>query len=403
MQLRTTVVFISTLVLFLPGATVEGHNITSILAKFPEFSTFNHYLTITHLADEINNRQTITVCAVNNPGMSDLLSKHLSVYAMKNVLSLHVLVDYFGAKKLHQITDGTTLAATMFQATGTASGSSGFVNITDLKGGKVGFGSEDYVRTDATFVKSLQEVPYNISVIQISSMLPSAEAEAPTPEPAAVNITSLMLAHGCKNFADALLASDAMKTYADNIDGGLSVFCPLDDAFKGFLPKYKNLTVAGKQSLLEYHGVPVYQSMSMLKSSNGLTNTLATDGASNYDFTVQNDGQDVTIKTSIVTAKIVGTLIDQQPLVIFTIDKVLLPKELYKRAISPAPAPVADAPKASKKKHKSPPAPASSESLADSPDDASADQEADSNNGVGIKGFRVGALALSFWVASLVM
>ncbi|KAI3686135.1 hypothetical protein L1987_79808 [Smallanthus sonchifolius] len=404
MQLRTTVVFISTLVILLPGATVEGHNITSILAKFPEFSTFNHYLTITHLANEINNRQTITVCAVNNAGMSDLLSKHLSVYAMKNVLSLHVLVDYFGAKKLHQITNGTSLAATIFQATGTASGSSGFVNITDLKGGKVGFGSEDSGTTDVTFVKSLQEVPYNISVIQISSMLPSAEAEAPTPEPAAVNITSLMSAHGCKNFADALLASDAMKTYDDDIDGGLSVFCPLDDAFKGFLPKYKNLTVAGKQSLLEYHGVPVYQSMSMLKSNNGLTNTLATDGASNYDFTVQNDGQDVTIKTSIVTAKIVGTLIDQQPLVIFTIDKVLLPKELFKRAISPAaaPAPVAGAPKASKKKHKYPPAPASSESPADSPDDASADQEADSNNGVGIKGFKVGALALSFWVASLV-
>ncbi|KAL7597974.1 fasciclin-like arabinogalactan protein 1 [Lactuca sativa] len=415
MQLPYTAVVISMVVLLLPGATVEGHNITSILAKFPEFSTFNHYLTITHLADEINNRQTITVCAVNNAGMSDLLSKHLSVYAMKNVLSLHVLLDYFGAKKLHQITNGTALAATMFQATGTASGSSGFVNITDLKGGKVGFGSEDTGRTDATFVKSLHELPYNISVIQISSMLPSAEAEAPTPEPAAVNITSLMSAHGCMNFAEALLASDAMKTYEDNIDGGLSVFCPLDDAFKGFLPKYKNLTVSGKQSLLEYHGVPIYQSMSMLKSSNGLMNTLATDGASKYDFTVQNDGQEVTIKTSIVTAKIVGTLIDQQPLVIFTINKVLLPKELFKAALSPAPAPApeadapAESPKSSKKKkHKSPPASDSpSDSPADSPDDGVADQEADSNSATEIKGFRFAAVAVavasSFWFASLVV
>ncbi|CAI9283476.1 unnamed protein product [Lactuca saligna] len=416
MQLRyTAAVVISMIALLLPGATVEGHNITSILAKFPEFSTFNHYLTITHLADEINNRQTITVCAVNNAGMSDLLSKHLSVYAMKNVLSLHVLLDYFGAKKLHQITNGTALAATMFQATGTASGSSGFVNITDLKGGKVGFGSEDTGRTDATFVKSLHELPYNISVIQISSMLPSAEAEAPTPEPAAVNITSLMSAHGCMNFAEALLASDAMKTYEDNIDGGLSVFCPLDDAFKGFLPKYKNLTVGGKQSLLEYHGVPIYQSMSMLKSSNGLMNTLATDGASKYDFTVQNDGQEVTIKTSIVTAKIVGTLIDQQPLVIFTINKVLLPKELFKAALSPAPAPApeadapAESPKSSKKKkHKSPPASDSpSDSPADSPDDGVADQEADSNSATEIKGFRFAAVAVavasSFWFASLVV
>lgn len=335
--------------------------------------------------------------------MSDLLSKHLSIYTIKNVLSLHVLLDYFGAKKLHQITNGTALAATMFQATGTATGSSGFVNITDLKGGKVGFGSEDTGRIDATFVKSLIEQPYNLSVIQISSMLPSSEAEAPTPEPAMVNITDLMSAHGCKNFAEALLNSDAMKTYEDNINGGLTVFCPLDDAFKGFMPKFKNLTVSGKQSLLEYHGVPIYQSMSMLKSSNGVTNTLATDGGQKYDFEVQNDGQDVTIKTSIVTAKIVGTLIDQQPLVIFTINKVLLPKELFKGAVSPAPAPApdtADSPKPSKKKHKAPPAESDSpsDSPAESPNDNSADQVADSNNAVGINGFGFAfVVALSIW------
>ncbi|KAJ0898954.1 putative fasciclin-like arabinogalactan protein [Helianthus annuus] len=387
MQLRSTAAFtaalISTLLFLLPSATVNAHNITSILNKFPDFSTFNHYLTLTHLADDINNRQTITVCAVDNAGMADLLSKHLSIYAMKNVLSLHVLLDYFGAKKLHQITNGTALAATMFQATGTATGSAGFVNITDLRGGKVGFGST----------------------------LPSVEAEAPVPEPAEVNITSLMSAHGCRNFAEALLASDAMKTYADNIDGGLSVFCPLDDAFKGFAPKFKNLTVAGKQSLLEYHGVPVYQSMSMLKSSNGLMNTLATDGAEKYDFTVQNDGQDVTIKTKLVTAKIVGTLIDQQPLIIFTINKVLLPEELFKNALSPAPAPapeadapVADSPKASKKKkHKSTPAPASSESPADSPDGAVADQEADGSGAPQIKGFPLGVLGLMLWFGWLVV
>ncbi|XP_076932526.1 fasciclin-like arabinogalactan protein 2 [Bidens hawaiensis] len=404
-------VFVSTLSLLLPGPPVEAHNITNILATFPDFSTFNHYLTITHLANEINSRNTITVCVVNNAAMADLLSKHLSVYAMKNVLSLHVLLDYFGAKKLHEIANGNALTATMFQATGTPSGASGFVNITDLKGGKVGFGSVDSGKTDATFVKTLHENAYNISVIHISTVLPSSEAEAPTPEPAAVNIISLMSAHGCKIFADALVASDAVNSYTGNIEGGLTIFCPKDDAFKQFQPKFKNLTVGGKQSLLEYHGVPVYQSLSMLRSSNGLMNTLATDGASKYDLTVQNDGQDVTIITSIVTARIVGTLTDKQPLVIFTIDKVLMPKELFKKAISPAPAPAPEAdapttsesPKSLKKKRKSPPAPASLESPADSPNDASADQVADSNNAVKIKGFKIGSMVLSIWFAYLVM
>ncbi|KAJ6724614.1 FASCICLIN-LIKE ARABINOGALACTAN PROTEIN 1 [Salix viminalis] len=205
------------LLFFLSTATTftRGHNITHILGKHPSFSTFNHYLTLTHLAGEINRRTTITICAVDNAAMSELLSKHPSIATIKNILSLHVLLDYFGTKKLHQIREGTALAATMFQATGSAPGSSGFVNITDVKGGKVGFGPEDNEgNLDVFYVKSLEEIPYNISVIQISKVLPSDVAAAPTPEPSAMNLTDIMSAHGCKVFADALIANpEASKTY----------------------------------------------------------------------------------------------------------------------------------------------------------------------------------------------
>ncbi|BFG29895.1 hypothetical protein CerSpe_161690 [Prunus speciosa] len=410
MQLRrATAAGALLLTLTLLTTLAQAHNITRILAKHPEFSTFNHYLTLTHLAAEINQHTTITVCAVDNSAMSALLAKSPSIYTIKNILSLHVLLDYFGTKKLHQITNGTALAATMFQATGSAPGSAGFVNITDLKGGKVGFTPEDNDGTfPAHFVKSVEELPYNISVIHISSILPSQAALAPAPGPAELNITSIMSAHGCKVFADTLLANpDAFKTYEDNVGGGLTVFCPMDEAFKAFLPKFKNLTTAGKAALLEYHGVPVYQSMATLKSNNGLQNTLATDGASKFDFTIQNDGQEVTLKTKIVTAKITGTLIDEQPVAIYTVDKVLQPKELFKGALTPAPAPApekpAHAPKSSKKKTKDAPSP-DSESPADSPDDDPADQTADDSNGavvVGRMGF--GGLVLSMWVGFLLL
>ncbi|GAA0163215.1 cell adhesion molecule [Lithospermum erythrorhizon] len=393
MQLRRVAATVTAvLAISLIISTTQAHNITHMLAKFPEFSTFNHYLTTTHLAAEINNRQTITVLAVDNDAMSTLLSKHLPMGALKNVLSLHILLDYFGAKKLHQITNGTALAATMFQATGSASGSSGFVNITDLKGGKVGFGAEDNGgKVDATFVKELETIPYNISVIQITKIIPSPEAEAPAPGPSEQNITAVMSAHGCRIFAETLFASPAEQTYNGNLDGGLTVFCPADDAMKGFLPKYKNLTDVGKQALLEYHGVPVYQSMSMLKSNNGPMNTLATDGADKFDFIVQNDGKFVTLKTKIVTAKITDTLIDEQPLAIFVIDKVLQPRELFKAVEAPAPAPapaddVAESPKGSKKKKHKAPAPAADapvDSPADSPDEESADATADDSGSGG--------------------
>ncbi|XP_019196702.1 PREDICTED: fasciclin-like arabinogalactan protein 1 [Ipomoea nil] len=402
-------VFLSLALLLLPSAT-EAYNITAILAKYKEFSTFNHYLSLTHLAADINSRDTITVCAVDDAAMADLLAKHHSIYTIKNVLSLHVLLDYYGAKKLHQLTNGTALAATMFQATGSAPGAAGFVNITDLKGGKVGFGPQgDGGALPATFVKAVEEIPYNISIIHISSVLPSAAAEAPAPEPSKANITKLMSAHGCKLFADTLLGSPAEKTFEDNIDGGLTIFCPGDGAMKSFMPKFKNLTKDQKESLLEYHGVPVYQPLNSLRSNNGDMNTLATDGADNFQITVQNDGQDVTLKTKIDKATVTGTLSDQQPLVILTVDKVLMPKELFKPAAVPTPAPApapeaddADSPEPAGKKHKSHKSKAA-DSPADSPDGDVADQKADDNGAVGFTGGRFITLGLSLWFAFLLL
>ncbi|KAK4382044.1 Fasciclin-like arabinogalactan protein 2 [Sesamum angolense] len=170
--------------------------------QHPEFSTFNHYLTTTHLAAEINRRRTITVCAVDNAAMNDLLSKHFSLYTIRNILSLHIFADYFGSNKLHQITNGSTTISSLFQATGEAAGTSGYVKITGMKGGKVGFFpvDSDSDQPMATYVNSIEELPYNISVIQISHILSTA---APTD---VLNLTSLMAKQGCKAFSDLITA-----------------------------------------------------------------------------------------------------------------------------------------------------------------------------------------------------
>nr|XP_010928138.1 fasciclin-like arabinogalactan protein 1 [Elaeis guineensis] len=367
--------------LFLSGSVQVsgGHNITEILAEHPEFSTFNHYLTATHLAGEINRRKTITVLAVSNAGMAPLLAKHLNVYALKNALSLHVLVDYFGAQKLHQLNGGTAASSSLFQATGAAPGTTGFVNITNHRAGRVSFAADS---APANFVKSIKEISYDLAIIQISSALSSPEAEAPTPAPAQVNLTTLMAKKGCKTFADLLVATgDAENTFESNVGGGLTVFCPIDQTMKAFMPKFKNLTADGKLSVLLYHGIPVYNSIQMLKSSNGVVNTLATDGtAKNYNFTVQNDGEVVTLKTPVMLAKITGTLIDEDPLAVYTIDAVLEPRELFKpeKAKVPAPAPAptakAEAPTKSRKRHHaSPPAPTG-------PEEAPADNQKAAND-----------------------
>ncbi|KZV39638.1 fasciclin-like arabinogalactan protein 2-like [Dorcoceras hygrometricum] len=369
------------LLLLLSAATADAHNITHILAGHPEFSTFSHYLTVTHLAAEINHRRTITVCAVDNAAMNDLLSKHFSLDTIKNILSLHVFADYFGAAKLHRVAKGSTTTSSLFQATGEAAGTSGYVNITDIKGGKVGFTPVDSGSDDqpvATFVKSIIEEPYVISVIQISHVLSSPEAEAPTGSPTDVNVTSLMTNQGCKAFSDLIIAHGDVETFTQNLQTGLTIFCPEDEALKSFMPRFKNLSADNQTSLILYHAISFYNSLGMLRAGNGLMNTLASEGAKHFDFTVQNDGDDVTIETKVITAKITGTLIDRDPLAVFKVDKVLLPTELFKAA------PASPAPKPSKSK-KASAGDADSDADAESPgpsdDDTAADE--DSTNGGG--------------------
>ncbi|CAL5357633.1 unnamed protein product [Camellia sinensis] len=78
--------------------------------------------------------------------------------------------------------------------------------------------------------------------IQVSQILNSAEAEAPIPGPSQLNLTVLMAKQGSKLFADLLKSSGAESIFNENLDGGLTVFCPSDSILNSFMPKYKNLT-----------------------------------------------------------------------------------------------------------------------------------------------------------------
>ncbi|CAH8345449.1 unnamed protein product [Eruca vesicaria subsp. sativa] len=396
------------LLLLLLTVETHAHNVTRLLANHPSFSSFNHLLTKTHLAHEINKRNTITVCAVNNAAMSEITSKGYTISTLKNILSLHVLVDYYDALKFHQMGPGSILAATLFQAN--APGARGYVNITIKRGGKVGF-RPDGGNLSSFFVKSIKALPYNIAVIQISRILGSHAASAPTttaPTTAEMNLTGIMSAHGCKVFAKTLLSNPgASKTYQKSVEEGMTVFCPRDDAMKGFLPKYKNLTSLKKKAFLDFLAVPTYYSMAMLKSNNGPMTTLAKYGANKLELTVQNDGEKVTLKTRINTVQIVCALIEKQPLAIYATDKVLLPKELFKAPTPAAPedGDVAGSPKpaegkAKGDKEKAAPSSDESDSPAEGPDEEADDGTADEASAARILGGAKAGLVVSLFASS---
>ncbi|OMP00566.1 hypothetical protein COLO4_12576 [Corchorus olitorius] len=329
------------LTLSLVAISANAHNITSILEGFPEYSSYNSFLSQTKLADEINSRQTITCLVLDNGAMSALTAKHpLSV--IKNILSLHVLLDYYDPQKLHQISKGTTLTTTLYQTTGNAPGNLGFVNITDLQGGKVAFGpAAPGSKLDSSYTKSVKQIPYNISIIAISApIIAPGILAAPAPSASDVNITGLLEKAGCKTFASLLISSGVLKTYESALDKGLTIFAPSDEAFKAEgVPDLSKLTNAEQVSLLEYHASPEYKPKGTLKQTTDPVTTLATSGAGKFDLTVTTAGDSVTLHTGVGSSRVAEAVFDSPPFVLFTVDNVLLPSELFGKSPSPAPAP----------------------------------------------------------------
>ncbi|CAB4269785.1 unnamed protein product [Prunus armeniaca] len=321
-------------------ATISSaHNITAILSAFPEYSQYNSFLTQTRLADEINTRQTITILVLNNAAISALAAKHpLSV--VKNALSLHVLLDYYDPTKLHQISKGSTLSTTLYQTTGHAPGNLGFVNITDLQGGKVGFGSAaPGSKLDSSYTKSVKQIPYNISILEINApIIAPGILTAPAPSASDVNITALLEKAGAKTFASLIISSGVIKTYQSAAEKGLTIFAPNDEAFKAKgVPDLSKLTNAEVVSILQFHAVAGYTPIGTLKTSKSPISTLATNGAGKFDLTTTTAGDQVTLHTGVDSSRVADTVLDATPLAIFTIDNVLLPLELFGKSPSPSP------------------------------------------------------------------
>lgn len=332
------------LVILLFCACGEAHNITKILNGIPDCSVFNRYLTQTKLADEINSRTTITVLALNNDAMAAITSKNLGLAGIKNILSLHVLLDYFDPQKLHDINNGSALSTTLYQTTGNAEGNSGFLNITDMKGGKVGFGAVtpgSKVKLDSTYVKSLKEVPYNISVLEISKAILPSDLAAPAPSASNLNITEVLDKAGCKIFVQLITSTGVLKTYEDAFADGFTLFAPTDEAFSAaVMSKLKKLSSAQQIYVLEYHALPEYSPMGTLKTSSGPVSTLATSKAAKYALSISSAGNTVTLNSGLTKSTVTNTLQDDQPIALYTINKVLLPTEIFGVAPAPAPTPL---------------------------------------------------------------
>ncbi|KAG8073287.1 hypothetical protein GUJ93_ZPchr0006g41623 [Zizania palustris] len=323
----------------LPTAPVWGLNITAILNGYPDYKMFNKYLSETKVCDEINARESVTLLVLGDGPMSSLvLDADQSLAGIKNALRLHSLLDYFDPRKLHGLTDGTTLTDSLYQAGGDAAGKMGNVNITNLRGGKVAFSSANPGgKYDATFVKAIKQMPYKLSIIEISAPI---EFDGLFDTPSATNLTRLLEKAGCKRFAALIASTGVLKTYESAMDKGLTLFAPNDDAFdaKG-APDVKTMPSADLVTLLKYHALPVYNPKPSLKTVSRPLRTLASTASGKYNITVVTKGDDVALDTGVDKSRVAATVIDDTPVCVLTVDSLLMPIELFGDAPAAAPSP----------------------------------------------------------------
>ncbi|GJN37411.1 hypothetical protein PR202_gb26364 [Eleusine coracana subsp. coracana] len=195
---------------------------------------------------------------------------------------------------------------------------------------------------------------------------------APAPAAGTTNITGVLAKAGQFNTFIRLLKSTGVAQQIDNqlnsSGNGLTIFAPTDNAFTS-LPSgtLNSLSDQDKNALVQFHVLSTLIPMSQFDTvSNPLRTQAGNNSPGQYPLNITAEGQQVNISTGVVNATVDNSLYSGDNLVVYQVNKVLLPSALF-GSPAPAPAPLAPA----KKKGKTP-----ASSVADAPDstgDASPD------------------------------
>lgn len=134
-----------------------------------------------------------------------------------------------------------------------------------------------------------------------------------------------------------LTASGVVSEFeADEGGAGITLFVPTDEGFAD-LPssvRFQSLPAEKKAMVLRFHVLHSYYPLGSLESIvNPVQPTLATEqnGAGSFTLNISRVNGSVGIDTGIVQASITQTVLDQNPVAIFGVSEVLLPREYFGR------------------------------------------------------------------------
>ncbi|GMN24213.1 hypothetical protein TIFTF001_000461 [Ficus carica] len=320
-------------------------NITALLSTFPDLSDFNALLlsSAPSLAADLSRCTSLTLLVVPNTFLSTSsdLTRRLSSSSRADVIRYHVLLEYLSEYDLRRIPSSGKLVTTLLQTTGRAASNFGSVNITrDQLSGVVSVRSPaPYSPSNATVLRLIKTLPYNVSVFAVDSLLVPYGFDlmaSETRPPLGLNITKALIdGHNFNVAASMLLASGVVEEFeADEGGAGITLFVPVDTAFAD-LPstvRLQSLPADKKAVVLKFHVLHSYYPLGSLESIvNPVQPTLATEdmGAGSFTLNISKVNDSVGINTGIVQASVTQTVFDQNPVAIFGVSEVLLPREIF--------------------------------------------------------------------------
>ncbi|KAJ4957453.1 hypothetical protein NE237_024564 [Protea cynaroides] len=321
---------------------ISALNITALLSPFPDLSDFNNLLTTSSVSSDLSLRSSLTLLAVPNRFLrsSDLLHHPSTTTSIADVLRFHVLLQYLSWSDLIHVPPNGKLVTTLFQTTGRATADLGSVNITrNPSDSTVSVRSTNSSSTSTTVLSLVKTLPYNVSIFTVNSFLVPSDFDLMASEnqpSVGFNITKILIdGHNFNVAASMLTASGVAKEFEDDEGGaGITFFVPTDMAFADLptMERLQSLPADKKAVILRFHVLHSYYPLGSLESIlNPVQPTLATEGigAGRYTLNITRFNGSVAIDTGIVQASITQTVFDQNPVSIFAVSRVLLPREIF--------------------------------------------------------------------------
>lgn len=183
-----------------------------------------------------------------------------------------------------------------------------------------------------------------VLLLSMAAQIAAQPASAPAPA-GPINITAILEKAGQFGTLIRLMKStqvaDQINHQLSNSNSGLTIFAPTDNAFSSLpVGMLNSLSDHQKNELIQFHILPNVVPMAQFETvSNPLSTQAGNTNPGQFPLNVTTSGNSVNISTGIVNTTVTNTLYSDRQLAVYTVDKVLLPLEIFRPSVAPAPAP----------------------------------------------------------------